>query len=1151
MSYSANQVKNPNGKLTVWISKADIYNTSQSYENIIVKIQIGNDVKVTPACPYSQKNIQWADSFDVVRKENEDNFLITLINQSKKGEEILGSASIEINQFLQRARKTDFQADLQLNGKNTSSLQLKIQFVKFTDAENLALEAQKQAQSGKKVDGSKIQDTAINEASKKLRENEILTNYTNNPYAQSYKYLITITNIKANFKRDTDLFSKMDPFVRIKVSEDINFKTSVIKGGGKTPEWKEQVQVYVGLEEVIMFLAFDQEVHKDQLIGFGSVLMQNFKLGDETKVIPLEYHKQSAGELTITVNCRLVGSYEKTNNLLGKVVLRNISSVLKKGQQNHQLKLNLGVDNKCTHLVTKSETNNKYRDIIVFPIKDKAQTSLAVNLQTVSSKNVDLVGSSTFDLKPIIEQEKWYIQEEIVMIGKDKKEIGKIYADVQYIDLTEHEDEKLYKLQQNQGKVTLKNMRGYLTRDTEMFGKMDPYCILKYNGIQLKTSVHKSGGKEPVWKDNIFELPQFTYQKDRQLYLEVFDEDTSKDDLIGKGQIDLSHFIQKKGKYLGQKVNIAFEGKQAGQINFDLEYEENTELQAYIEKKKKEKELEELQKKKAEEEMKALKAKQDAEKKKKEDEEKKQKEEEEKKKKLLEEQELKKKQEEEEKKKKLLEEQELKKKQEEEQKKKLLEEQELKKKQEEEQKKKKLQEEQELKKKQEEEEKKKKLQEEQELKKKQEEDEKKKKLQEEQELKKKQEEEQKKKKLQEEQELKKKQEEEEKKKKLQEEQDLKKKQEEDEKKKKLSQEELKKKQEEDEKQKKKLQEEQELKKKQEEEERQRKEAEEKKRKEDEEKKRQEALQKEMELKKQNEEIEKARIQQENEEKRKRQEQEQKKMQENHNKSREQSPQGSQYSQNQYAEYKVAKQNLEQGHGFGMSEYQSATSLQKSVPAFSMPRSQRFKPSQSAKKETSKGPDYVQLPSIFEQNSKKGVSFGHGQRGLREGSNSPGPGAYQKEVSLRTVKGFTFGVSRSSCKNYIDPEFASPKKTQKFESPEKQRKQNSSFDNRTMEYEQLPKQNDIYIQQNKYLQQQQQYNNKRNASHDQRRNGQQQNIFYHPNQNNNRQMPQIRQNSVGQAYNQSNNTPNIVYQNHRQGNYHYTAPNDKNNKSYLY
>ncbi|EAR90539.1 C2 domain protein (macronuclear) [Tetrahymena thermophila SB210] len=1143
MSYSANQVKNPNGKLTVWITKADIYNTSQSYENIIVKIQIGNDVKITPACPYNQKNIQWVDGFEVVRKENEDNFLITLINQSKKGDEVLGSASIEINQFLQRARKTDFQADLQLNGKNTSSLQTKIQFVKFTDAENLALEAQKQAQSGKKVDGSKIQETAINEASKKLRENEILTNYSNNPYAQSYKYLITITNIKANFKRDTDLFSKMDPFVRIKVSEDINFKTSIIKGGGKTPEWKEQVQVYVGLEEVIMFLAFDQEVHKDQLIGFGSVLMQNFKLGEETKVIPLEYHKQSAGELTITVNCKLVGSYEKSNNLLGKVVLRNVSSVLKKGQSNHQLKFSLGTENKCTHLITKSEPNNKYRDIIVFPIKDKNLTNLTINFQTVSSKNVDLVGSTLFDLKPVIENEKWYIQEEIIMIGKDKKEIGKIYADVQYVDLAEHDDEKLYKLQQNQGKVTLKNMRGYLTRDTEMFGKMDPYCILKYNGIQLKTSVHQSGGKEPVWKDNIFELPQFTYQKDKKLFFEVFDEDTSKDDLIGKGYIDLTQFIQKKGKYLGQKVNIEYEGKQAGQVNFDLEYEENQELIAYIEKKKKEKELEELQKKKAEEEMKALKAKQDAEKKKKEDEEKKQKEEEEKKRKLLEEQELKKKQEEEEKKKKLQEEQELKKKQEEEEKKKkLLEEQELKKKQEEEQKKKKLQEEQELKKKQEEEEKKKKLQEEQELKKKQEEEEKKKKLLEEQEQKKKQEEEQKKK-LQQEQELKKKQEEDDKKKKLQEEQELKKKQEEDEKKKKLLEEqELKKKKDEDEKQKKKLQEEQELKKKQEEEERQKKEAEEKKK--------QEALQKEMELKKQNEELERARVQQENEEKRKQQEQEQKRLQENQNKSREQSPQGSQYSQN-YAEYKVAKQNLEQGHGFGMSEYQSATSLQKSIPAFSMPRSQRFKPSSSVKREQSKGPDYVQLPSIFEQNQKKGVSFGHGQRGQRENSNSPGPGAYQKEISLRTVKGFTFGVSRSSCKNYIDPEFASPKKTQKFESAEKSRKQNSSFDNRTMEYE--PKQNDIYIQQNKYLQQQQynNNNNKRNASHDQRRNVQQQNIFNQNQNNNNRYMPQIRQQSVGQAYNQNNNHSNIVHSNHRHGNYHYTAPNDKNNKSYIY
>lgn len=54
-------------------------------------------------------------------------------------------------------------------------------------------------------------------------------------------------------------------------------------------------------------------------------------------------------------------------------------------------------------------------------------------------------------------------------------------------------------------------MKAILTRDTDTFGKMDPYCILNFNGIEFKTSVHKSGGKEPVWKSDAFNIEVFSY----------------------------------------------------------------------------------------------------------------------------------------------------------------------------------------------------------------------------------------------------------------------------------------------------------------------------------------------------------------------------------------------------------------------------------------------------------------------------------------------------------------------------------------------------------------------------------------------------------------------------------------------------------------
>ena len=53
----------------------------------------------------------------------------------------------------------------------------------------------------------------------------------------------------------------------------------------------------------------------------------------------------------------------------------------------------------------------------------------------------------------------------------------------------------------NEGILVLKIEKGELIRDTEMFGKMDPYCTIVFGKEKLKTKVHNNGGKYPVWGD--------------------------------------------------------------------------------------------------------------------------------------------------------------------------------------------------------------------------------------------------------------------------------------------------------------------------------------------------------------------------------------------------------------------------------------------------------------------------------------------------------------------------------------------------------------------------------------------------------------------------------------------------------------------------
>ena len=49
------------------------------------------------------------------------------------------------------------------------------------------------------------------------------------------------------------------------------------------------------------------------------------------------------------------------------------------------------------------------------------------------------------------------------------------------------------------GKWKVKIIEAHLTRDTEMFSKMDPFCKMFYNGKMNATVVKDEAGKKPRW----------------------------------------------------------------------------------------------------------------------------------------------------------------------------------------------------------------------------------------------------------------------------------------------------------------------------------------------------------------------------------------------------------------------------------------------------------------------------------------------------------------------------------------------------------------------------------------------------------------------------------------------------------------------------
>ena len=117
------------------------------------------------------------------------------------------------------------------------------------------------------------------------------------------------------------------------------------------------------------------------------------------------------------------------------------------------------------------------------------------------------------------------------------------------------------------GKLRLTVIEAKLTRDTDFWSKMDPFCVLNYREQQFKTKVKQNAGKLPKW-DETFEI-DVKYIGD-ELYIGVKDEDLTKADVIGDGQLKLSALCVNGG--LDEWFDIFYKGKNAGKIHLKGEW---------------------------------------------------------------------------------------------------------------------------------------------------------------------------------------------------------------------------------------------------------------------------------------------------------------------------------------------------------------------------------------------------------------------------------------------------------------------------------------------------------------------------------------------------------------------------------------------------
>ena len=95
------------------------------------------------------------------------------------------------------------------------------------------------------------------------------------------------------------------------------------------------------------------------------------------------------------------------------------------------------------------------------------------------------------------------------------------------------------------GFLIIKPKAAKLTRDTELIGKMDPYCLIMIGRDRFRTEAHKSAGKFPSWREEF----KFNRSDEMEVTVEVWDQDSWKsDDLIGTANIPLVSVFQ-NGKH--------------------------------------------------------------------------------------------------------------------------------------------------------------------------------------------------------------------------------------------------------------------------------------------------------------------------------------------------------------------------------------------------------------------------------------------------------------------------------------------------------------------------------------------------------------------------------------------------------------------------
>ena len=93
------------------------------------------------------------------------------------------------------------------------------------------------------------------------------------------------------------------------------------------------------------------------------------------------------------------------------------------------------------------------------------------------------------------------------------------------------------------GALVVKAQTAQLTKDSDSWGKMDPYVKVTVGANTQSTKPAKDMGKTPSWSD----ILNFRVAGEQSLYVAIFDKDKfSKDEFLGECTVQLGEIFQRR-----------------------------------------------------------------------------------------------------------------------------------------------------------------------------------------------------------------------------------------------------------------------------------------------------------------------------------------------------------------------------------------------------------------------------------------------------------------------------------------------------------------------------------------------------------------------------------------------------------------------------